>query len=552
MTDVVTKVVYDVKDAIKKLNDLNKKIDKTTSNTKKKFEEADEATGNWEQGLDSLKNKIGGVVTGVTGLSFGVAAMAAGVGAAAVAVGSLALQFIDLPKWIGDSTRELEQFGKSTQKVLRALDRVSAINDARINSQLQLAKEEIKNRQANTTDAQIASRKRLRFLQEELAGQKALQNEKERLEEKLSGRQASRQGAKFAGLDPDIRSASLLEEATLQAKKGNVDAAEKLVSEAESLKPLLQNQVFSLQASEDANNAIDEAIKKQIVGTKNTSAELENRVKLEQKIQNLLTDQLGLQGAEGKRVKNITKGEGRFQERDASARAIEANTEILEKELTLGRSQLEIARDSVLQTKNSITASREQVVAIGQLKAAMDAAREIAVASAREVRGEITLGELNATLEKNLPVVEKNSRAFETAVERQDFEGFVPDIEKLNRTGEAIGVIADNTAKAIKAGAGEGEALVEGVRGFGEAAGLAAANLERIGSVEIPIGVPPAAGLSTSAPTPSPSPVPAAGTGPAVINVNAEVKGGLIDAEVTTLITDIITREIRKATSQGF
>jgi hypothetical protein len=505
MTTLVTKIVYEVDQAIKNLNKLNAEAEKVNKKTEEGFDDSNKASDKWKATLDKLPPSVSKVVTSISRFTTGIGGVTAGIGAAAGAVAALGVQFIDLPGLIGDATAELEQFRTGANAILEVQNLVSSQADARQNRELDLQRRRISLRAADVADEQNASREKIRAINEELEAAKRVTDERESLERRLRDRLASRQGQKFAGLDPDIRAASLLEEATLQARKGNIDAAEDLVSEAESLKNELENHVFFLQASEDANKAIDKAIAGQISKLQANTSELEKQKKIEEDRLFNLTNEATALGAQRRRVRETRREAVEEQDRAEADRTLTANTRILSKEFEVGRSALQNFKDSALQSANAlknITAQRQAAGVAGQ---AFGAARNIAEAQAAQQRGDITLRQLDETFTREFERFRAETSQFQDIVQSEGLGGFQFDIDKLER-------ITDTLADSSQA-----------IAQLNQAA---------------------AAAPGTGAITPT--------AAPATINVQAEVKGGLIDQEVTTQITDIIRREIRKVTSEGF
>jgi hypothetical protein len=497
MPTLVTKIVYEVQDAIKNLNKLNKESEKVGKESKEGFDTANKASGRWKKALDALPPSVGKVVTSVGQFTTGVGAAAAGVSAAVVAVGALAAQFIDIPSLIGDANAELAQFKAGVESVLEAQNLVSSQGDARVNREIQLQRRRISLRAADVADEQNSAREKIRAINEELNAARQVASERESLEKRLANRLVARRGDQFAGQDPDIRAASLLEEATLQARKGNIDAAEDLVSEAESLKSELENHVFFLQASEDANKAIDSALASQISKRQTETSELEKQKKIEEDRLFALTNEATALGAQRRRIRETGREAIEEQDRQEADRTLVANTKTLSKEFEVGRSALQRFTDSARQSA-SVLSVEARSRAAAQLGGAFQAARSIGEAQAAQVRGDISLGDLDDTFTREFERFRQLTADFQNTVQREGLGGFQFDISKLDRISSAL----EQTSQAITQA---NAAAVDG-------------------------GVP---GAATA--------------GPTTINVNAEVKGGIVDPAVAEQFTDIIKREVRKA-----
>ena len=245
--ELVTKIVYDVSEAIANLNKLNDASEKAGKKVKGGLGEGSKAAKLFQQALGKLPGSAGKAAQSLTKLVGTTGPLVAGVGAAGAAIGSLALQFIDIPSLIGDATAELEKFREGSERIRQSQDRVSAQQDARINRELVLERRRLTLQQARLTEIQALSDEAIRALDKELEALKRNTTESERLQDRLERRRLDRTaGPGGISPDPDIRAATLLEAATKEAQQGNIDRAEELVQKAESLKGELENQVFFL------------------------------------------------------------------------------------------------------------------------------------------------------------------------------------------------------------------------------------------------------------------------------------------------------------------
>jgi hypothetical protein len=501
MPKLVTQIVYDVDQAIRNLNKLNETADKANKEIKEGFEESGQASSRWKQTVDALPGSIGQVVTSVGRFTGVIGLASVGIAAAGAAIGGLIAQFVDLPRFIGDATAELETFREGTQRIRDAQEAVSTQQDNRINREFVLERRRIAVSQARVANLQATSDEELRLLDKSLNALKGNITETERLEERLARRRESR-GVGAGGFSPnaDIRAATLLENAQKQAQQGNIDRAEELVKKAQSLKGELENQVFFLQAAEDANLAIDRALERQIEKTR----ELESRRQVVEDRRFQATNEATRLGAERKLIRERQREALEVQEVDKANRGLTQSVVNLNKEFITGRSELQKLNDTAAQTANGLKNLAAQNEATARAQEALRTGRGLAEAAAAERRGEISFGQLDTIFQKGLEDFSTQVADFANIVERQQFGGFDFDINRFDRlTEDLLNISKDIAARRLN-----------------------------------------------ETPTPSLSPVPAGGP-PPTINIRADVKG-FVNEEVIQEITDNVRRELRREVGANF
>jgi len=594
MATVVTKVVYAVKDAIKNLKKLDKKVQESEKEASTGFGEAGESSEAFNSILGKLPGPISKIASGLGKVTSAAGAMAAGIGAAGIAIAAVAVQFVDLPKLLRDSAEGMNAFATAADRLLQARELASEISDSAIRADLKRQKEAFRNQDAVLDIERAALQTKKNLLTDEVSAAKKASRERtkavrdsvktrEQLERQLSSRLAARKSGQFAGQPADIQSANLLDVARQEAAKGNIDTAEDLVDEAKSLSSELKNQSFALSDMEATNQAIDSALKRQIQSAKKSEASAKRRLATQQAITDsvtsevkLLTDrdrqitaEKTLLTGQRKQVKEATTTFNESTQLDTAARAVQSAATVLNRELVDGsRSLKENIIDSISQLKSNLKKGGVADAAQGQLEVGLKALVELQRILAS---GTADVSELGAAIADLAPKVQIARGALETVKARGEIEGIDVDLSffdrfttQVNNLGQAIilankGGAAGDTRVGIE-GLGEqfdqfnrriGASVAEvtpKVQGLGEQAAAAATSLERVANLASPATAAPGAVTAVAAPS-----ALAAPSAPQQIELtlNVTVEGGIISREVMEQVTDIINREVRKLTSGG-
>jgi tetratricopeptide (TPR) repeat protein len=588
---IVTRVLYDVIDAIKNLRKLDKKVEDSAETAEDAFKLGETAAAAYDEiisllprNTQKLARAAGNLV--VTFGPVGAVMLTAAAGASAVAA-----QFLDLPSLLRDSAAGMDEFTSAAEGLLEARDLSADIADAFVNADLRRQQEAFRNQDALLDLERSSVLKRKNFLDAEVLASRAAQKEKteavrdsvktrEALEKQLADRLAGRKGSEFAGLPADIQSASLLEVAREQAAKGNIESAEALVDQAKALTPELENQIFALGDMETTQHAIDNALRRQIRAAreadsiakqslatqikKTSSLEAEAKI-LEERNRSITGEKSRLTGLR-KFIQEETTNTKQRQGRDTAARAIQSAATIVKRELVDGgRSLKESILDSVKQTSNNLKKGGISDAAGDQIKVGLDALVELDKVMSN---GTATIGELGTAISELGPKVATARGTLGTVVEREGLRGFDVDLKQFDRVIKQISNIGKAVILAEESGASRdtiagvegtadvfdpfnkpivdgGNAAATSLQNVGEAANTAAATLNSIGGAQ--------AAPTAAVATPAAVSVAAATAAPQVveITVNATVQGGVISREVMEDITDLINREVRKATSGG-
>lgn len=598
MVNVVTKVIYDVKDAIKNLSKLDKKVEESGSKAKSGFGKGSRASEVFNTILGKLPSSAGKVVSGLSKVTTATGAMAAGIAAAGIAVGSLASQFLDLPALLRDSALEMDAFNRATKRVFESRNALSRIGDEIAIAEAKRIFRAIKQRTAEITLEQASSQVKQEALKTELATAKGILRQRdatvkasvrtrEGLEVRLAQRLADRQVSKFAGLDPGIQAARILDEASFQARKGNLDIAEDLVSQAKALSGEIKNQNFFLRDLNNANLAIDDAFKRQInsqksiqaaqrpglEGLRERTSELQKQLALVSKQVRLLAIQkLKLSGQ-----RSLAREESRrdiaSRGRDEAVRGLEMVAANLRRELTRGgRSVRENIIDSFKQASNNLKKSGLTTEAQKLIGEAQRILLQSAPLLEKLAAGTATRQDFEELSKLSVPLA-KLQGVLEVQIAQNKLRGFKVDVDQLERLNTNFLSLAEFVRQFVQHDSAADTKLVEGVEApfdtFNQRvkesadatiegtvaaqelsiqANAAATHLKQIANLSVAAATPALAATAELTPA-----APLTTVAPQVVevNVNATVQGGVISPEVVEQITDIIDREIRKATTSG-
>jgi hypothetical protein len=593
MAERITKVLYDVRDAIKNLNKLNKKVEESGDKAEEAFEKGVDGSRLFQTALNRVPGSARKAAASISAMGASSAALTGLAAGAAVAVGSLVAQFIDLPALLRDSAAGMDAFRNATQGVLDAENAISSVNDALINAENKRRSRGLRQKQAELDFLQVETKAKQDLIRDELTAAKAALNERTRavkssvktrldLEAKLAARRGTQFAAGSGAHDPDIRASILQDRALEQAQKGNIEAAEKLVEQAEALQPELQNQAFFLAQNEDVNAAINAEIEKQIAATKQSEAAAKSQLTVDQarvaalEAQNkeldrqnrAITGAKTTVGAEIKQAREQKVADINTQSRDEAARELSKVAKDINRELVDGgRSVRQSVIDSFRQSLDNLKQGGIADEAANQIRTGLSALTDAFAVLDKQRAGTATFGDF-ADLGQSIEKVAVAVGALEVAQARGDIGGgFTTDIDQLNRIVETLKLTNRAAERAFAADALPSTLAQEGTespfdrfgREIGDAGGLASSGLDvltnsaasaaeklaAIGAINVggQVGIP-----GPETPTPSQTPVPSQKT---EITVNSRVEGGMIDTKAIEQITDIIKREVRKATSTG-
>jgi hypothetical protein len=561
-----TKVLYDVSQAVKELNKLNKKVEESGDKAEESFDEGASSASLFDKAL----GKVGGTASKVAGSVRGVATAVGGVGAvaavAAAGVAAVVAQFIDLDEILKDSVASIEEFEKATQRVLNAREAISNIGDQAVNRDFRLAQRSLRLARAENARAQnsvetekLAAKARLDVFKDELrrreSALKGSLDREQALRDRLADRAVS--GQEFGGFDADLRAAKLNDAARQAAADGDIDRAEALEQAAKDVAREAQNQSFALADAQATNEAINGELQKQIdaeakVGDAAQNAvdayqqrvdKLQEEVDLLEKRAVLLRQESRDFGAQTQELRVGKQEAGDQQQADTAARTFQKASADFSFNLKSGGTSL---KESVVNAGSEFAkfltdeAGRQAALrqfeqaggAAGRIQRALSDQDGLTAADVEALSGDFGL------LSDAVAKLEANTQKL-TA-------GAAQELERLSLLQDSV-QDAFNAAASFRQVRTDDQVITEGSRGPTAAqqdalreslTGLTDAIKEQSRGTAAPaaataIGAPPQAGATRQ-----------------TVTVNANVKGGIIDAEVTREITRIIQEEIRKGTGQ--
>ncbi len=540
-----TKVLYDVSQAISELLKLDKKVDKSGKKAKSGFKLADVSVEKLGDSIGKVNPTLGKMVTKFGGLAVAAGPAAVAIGAIGAAAAFVAANFFDLAGAMRDADKTLGDFLSNAKKTQELREILSTSGDVTQQESFLHAKDQIARKRLLITQAQIevdASRtiaaKKLTIEKELLADIAAFRakttSKTTSLEERLADRQRkSLVGNVGAGKPTGAAIVDLAARAKQEADKGNLDTAEALVAKAQQLSDELGNHSFFTNKIESANKSIDQSLKDQIKDSKGEEAAITSLLGLQQKQVDVAKDRLAEEVAITKEIANRLKllsaqgsvirrggiAEARTEKVDLGVRNLESGVEG-----AAGQIQSRATEGSINQFLQNVSDGLKATFSINAFKFAGQKTEtrdlENAVLDAFELasRENVTKADLNEAT-KILIDARKTERRFQTELSQGIRSG------GTKRQVESI----DKLITALTA-------AVAATGQFG------------------PIQDPNASILAERAATQAKSDVfqGEAAAFSANINVTAEIKGGVFDADAVKGLTDTIRREVRKeVTRQG-
>lgn len=539
-----TKVLYDVSQAVKELDKLDRKVTKSGKTAEQSLKKGGEGVSRF----GDLASKVNPKVSALTAKIRGLAASAGPAGVAVAAIGGsaavAAVAFTDLGGALRNADDTLGRFNEKAARSRAILDAISSTQDARRNVAFEDAKDAIVAQRG-----QIVALQNANDIRKEAAA-KALSIERDKLsrlqsafdaaarktlsaEQRLADKRAELQGSgnEFGGQAKGRQVGSLTAKARQEAQKGNVDTAEALIERAKQLSAELGNHVFFTNQIDQANSSVLKALERDVTESKKKESALKQQASEQEQI---------VQGVES----------------------------ILGKENSRTR---ELARQLKLLGQQTAELSRQRKFE-RRLQAVDQGGRELDEAQAG-LRGEIS-SQLNESdfrkginvltnLVKGVTDVRNLSTSGEDAAVFSDLENKITSALKValkdNITPadvEQVGTLTNEAAKAladVKIGLDDGtlnkfgqqfadrsQPIVDALTKFVNAGG-------NLGATGLNESIPSAqARLRGQADSNQAS----ASRIQSQITVNANVKGGAFDNDTLKQLTDTIRREVRKEVSK--
>lgn len=588
-----TKVIYNVNEAISNLEKLNKKVGEAADTVVKELgNKASAGLDKFIDGLGEVSPVAGNVVSKIRDVSTALGPMGLVAGTAAAGLAAVVSNLVDLPGLLADSAGGMEAFGDAVDRQFKIFEKFDDINDAIAKSankrslrELSLKQAEIGQEQVRLNNLKAGTQAELQIAQEVVREKERILKEsvKKRIDlekefQRAAGEQRVRQ-VESGALKKDRAVGDLAAAAQQEALKGNVDLAKDLRDRAQEIADELGGHVFFQKQVEAATSAINSKMKDQVKDEAKIQSGLQSELNAAKQIVEQRQKELDLIKERERLLRNDTK-DIRAQRRiiqeqetqrsqsdvaDQGAGQVIAAVAKIRQEFEIGgRSAAENIKDSLRLTFGALSSKDRVDAGIGTERDALKLVEQISRTLLKP--GGVTTQEV-ANLQ---PLVERLGAltgALETAKGQgtlnagqdrglQQLQRFIADFN-LAAEGAAKFASADRDPNQIIRRDSEPDTAVQrfnqritdagaGVGTLNDAATRAADSLNRLAN---PSAVAPVASPTAQIPqAPAQAPGVAQPAAPSNITVNANVRGGIIDREVTEKITDIIRRELRKQT----
>lgn len=590
-----TKITYDVSDAISKLNQLNKKVGEAADTVVRELgEHGSAALDKFIDGLGDVSPVAGNVASKVRDVASALGPMGLVAGAAAAGLAAVVSNLIDLPGLLADSAGGMDAFGEAVDRQFRIFEDFDNINDAIAKSsnkralrELSLRQAEIGQEQSRLNNLKTATKAELDIAREVLREKERLieQSIKKRISlekefEKATSQNKVRQ-VEGSALKKERAVGDLSAAAQQEALKGNVDLARDLRDRAQELTDELGGHVFFQKQVDAATARINGQLKDQVTDQSKVQKSLQDELNSAKQIVEQREKELAILKDRERLLRNETKDvraerrliseqetqRSQSDKADEGAGQVVAAVAKIRQEFEIGgRTAAENIKDSLRLTLGGLSSKSRVDAGIATERDALKLVEKISTTllkpggvTAQEVAGlEPLVAQLNA-LTGALEVA-RGAGTLNGGQERglNQLQRFIEDFQQV-ATGAAKFAGADRDPNQIIQRDSTPDASVQqfnqridaaggGVNNLGESATRAADALNRVASTNsvLPSGAPSSQIPQVAAQNPTQT-----GGLPSQSNitVNANVRGGIIDREVTEKITDIIRRELRKQTA---
>lgn len=585
MADVVTKVLYDTDPAVDELTKLDNKLRQSADSAEKSFDKMSKGSKLFEQGLSKVSGPAGDFIGKLRNLSaeYGTAGLAAG--AVAVSLSAIAAELIDIPELTKDAAAATNALNAAIEQELELLNKLDDLSSARQFRGFTNQERELDQRRINIAERQNAIDEQREVLQTRLSSYRQYydsidrraeesQRTRENLERRLSGLRESAEVSSVSNLPIGRQVLELINLSQRSSRTGDLEKAERLLDKAKEVASRTGDQsgFFSRQIGAAESNLVSQ-IEKQINARKREEEAIKAQKKAAEELIRVTEGQDSVLKAEQRGLRRESRDVRRDSREIQLTRAIAQDED---KADDAARSRA-AAHQQIINLLNTERSLLQQVTDIGK------------------TAGTVFFGAGASGLTKQIEDVKQTQDLFLRASSRlsnrttQDDEAGAQDLVKvqqllgklqelraggglsgalefnvqnLEKAVEAYGKILDADKLLEQSGKSTFKKEDEGglLRGTEEAEDkLSNARLEaeRLrdalqtaadASIRINPSIP-------SAPANAASPAPANAASPAVtavtqqtINVNAEVKGGIIDPETTRIIVGLIQRELRRGT----
>jgi len=576
-----TKVLYDVKDAIAQLNKLNKKVDQSGDKANKAFEKGGSSAKLFDKALGKIPGTAGKAATGLRSVAGALGGIGAVGAVAAAGIASVIANMVDLKDILRDTTANYLAFVKATERLRQTDEVISNFGDVAAQREIENSKRSIKLEQADKAreqnaveTARDAAQRRLDIFRDEIARRESILktslDREQSLRDRLADRNVQDASAGFSG--PIGKKALDLGAAARQAAfEGNLDLAEELEEAAKRAGEEAGNHSLFLKDQESTRNAINSKIQSeigkqeqvskkaadQVQQAKKYATELESVIEKENERLKIILRQSRELSAQAKLVKDAALNQRNLEQADTGARGARTAAKNISQAFTDGgRTFFEGGKDFVSNFKQVLLGGGADQRTVDNFQASGFQALENIVKQAAEINrgGDVTIGQLGENA-GGLREASSIARILEKAIQEgrvsggaeaqaKKFVEIVNQAEKLfSETAATRRVRGDDTLVGREGTQSTSRADLDASRQallqLPDKIGTAVANA--ISGQSAASSVPGGGQTTQGAPQ-------SVGTTRQNITVNATVKGGIIDAETTKTITEIIRKEIRKGT----
>jgi hypothetical protein len=556
----ITRIIYDVTEAIANLKKLDRQTGKTGKKTKDDFDKGSKGLKQFNDTLGKISPRAGDAAKAITNLGTKMGPLAGGLAIVGAAVAGVIAELVPYNDLMRDARKSTEEFIRTSKQASEARNLAAQIQSAGTFAQLEGKSLEARAERSRITQNQIqvageieSSRARLREVdkfnrdvESKLRASIARQREIKAELGDSSGRDAISQATRGTTAGRGVL--NLADRAQQEALKGNTKLAKELTEEARSRAAELGNHVLFINRIEQAEGQIkaqlQEQLKEQEAIEKSERKRLDNLKKIKEQETGRLEGLQGRQADLTRRKANLESVENdinRAKELDNAATKATTALNNWTQSLAASKKAIDVVANPDPRTQKAIFQDRVKALTPGGK-------------TQRDVLGEnraITqLGQNIAALRDQLERDPSSAADVATGVGRQlDLLSALRESAQgraLSPAAQNRSVDAERAAKELLEAAKAQRDSVEAGKGrtgtpqeiekavsAGAEEGLKRALSREIGRTELPDVARPSvnAGAST-------------GGGGGTVNVN--IQGGMLDDETMRQIEERIKRMLRE------
>jgi len=574
-----TVIEYDASRAMAEISRLENRIKELESKTKRSFDKMGSSSEALEKGLKGINAPAGSVVENVRKLTAGINPMSIAIGASAGAVAQLLGEVVELPAALRSTEERVKALTDGIQRaaeIAKAGIRLRASVDA-VNIEERL--EAIDLRRASNTEERVEVTERRDVLKEKLEAEKEHLNRRKqliqaanrdisRLEDLSTGIRDKRfqRGLEGQGLPKQLdsllgraaqlrqrggqdnlqRAERLIDQASdLAAGKGDVRDVSRVAAEEARLLQVIDDTIKARREQAGAESAVDRASKERISNIEKEIKALTTRATQLRNDNKLLSAKATVTRVEAGDVREREGQETSIRDREAALQAaftrFTAQRDAVSSLKDFGKRGLSLSTDIFSDEgigKQQADVNRAKALAAGAFGNLQKGTAE------GSAQAEQFLQQLNQTITKL-----ESGKGVAGALQF--------DVTNLKEGAQFLKQVIEADEKFVQSrGSTErfslGAVNEEALR-YAESLERAAAARERLAGPIPGLGLPPVAPNSpTSAPaalSAAPASPGAAQAGNTTVNIN--VKGGIIDPDVSRAIGDEVRRQLRRGTGPG-